>query len=141
MKKFNLSQRDYHKIRNLAMHCFLDEHHIVYRQGGVYGKQLFVPARLRPELLRSRWEGRGGGGRNAAQCAVFLQLPVSIHGVCLWGDVSVQPLCRGPVRLQHYRRHPLLENKPLRQLSPHLCVCACVFVCLYLCARRGERIK
>lgn len=47
-----LARKTFQSVANLARHCIIEDG-IVYRQGGLYGKQLFVPQSLRSELFRS----------------------------------------------------------------------------------------
>ena len=51
------------QVRKMARRCFI-EHDVVYRRGGVYGKQLVLPACLREEVLHSmhdaKWAGHFG---------------------------------------------------------------------------------
>lgn len=46
-----LSRRTYQRIAGYARQCFLDENGIVYRRGGLYGKQLFVPQSLKRDFF------------------------------------------------------------------------------------------
>lgn len=52
-----------HFIRSLARKCFVEDN-IIYKRGGIYGKQLLVPQCLRNELLASMhdapWAGHFG---------------------------------------------------------------------------------